>query len=86
MYYDRRNLSVLEYTRMEACHSNQDTLALFRMLDLLENPVYLDDDCILRLYETAAYYRARLYIPDDSIDILHEMKKYLLKHPSAYYL
>ncbi len=65
---------------------DQDTVALFRMLDLLNNPVYLDDDCILRLYETAAYYRARLYIPDDAIDILHEMKKYLLKHPSAYYL
>ena len=65
---------------------DQDALALFRMLDLLKNPVYLDDDCILRLYETAAYYRARLYIPDDAIDILHEMKKYLLKHPSAYYL
>ena len=65
---------------------DQDALALFRMLDLLKDPVYLDDNCILRLYETAAYYRARLYIPDDAINILHEMKKYLFKHPSAYYL
>ena len=65
---------------------DQDTEALFRMLDLLEDPMYLDDDSILRLYETAAYYRARLYAPDDAIEILQEMKKYLLRHPSAYYL
>ena len=65
---------------------DQDTEALFRMLDLLENPAGLDADSILRLYENAAYYRARLYIPDDAIEILHDMKKYLVRHPSAYYL
>lgn len=65
---------------------DQDTPALFRMLELLENPRYLDDSSILRLYETAAYYRARLYLPDDAIDILQEMKRYLRRHPSAYYL
>lgn len=65
---------------------DQDTPALFRMLELLEDPRYLDDSSILRLYETAAYYRARLYIPDDAIDILKDMKRYLRKHPSAYYL
>lgn len=65
---------------------DQDAPALFRMLELLEDPRYLDDDSILRLYETAAYYRARLYIPDDAIELLHEMRRYLRKHPSAYYL
>ena len=65
---------------------DQDTPALFRMLELLENPRYLDDSSILRLYETAAYYRARLYMPDDAIGILKDMKRYLRKHPSAYYL
>jgi len=65
---------------------DQDTPALFRMLELLEDPRYLDDSSILRLYETAAYYRARLYIPDDAIEILKDMKRYLRKHPSAYYL
>ena len=65
---------------------DQDTEALFRMMDLLRNPEYLDDDSILRLYETTAYYRARLYAPDDAIEILCEMKKYLYRHPSAYYL
>lgn len=65
---------------------DQDTPALFRMLELLEDPRYLDDSSILRLYETAAYYRARLYMPDDAIAILKEMKRYLRKHPSAYYL
>ncbi len=65
---------------------DQDTPVLFRMLELLENPCYLDDDSILRLYETAAYYRARLYIPDDAIELLQEMRRYLRKHPSAYYL
>ncbi len=65
---------------------DQDATALFKMLDLLRDPCYLDDDSILRLYETAAYYRARLYIPDDAIDLLQEMRRYLRKHPSAYYL
>lgn len=65
---------------------DQDTPALFCMLELLEDPRYLDDSSILRLYETAAYYRARLYMPDDAIDILKDMKRYLRKHPSAYYL
>ncbi len=65
---------------------DQDTPVLFRMLDLLKNPVFLDDDSILRLYETAAYYRARLYMPDEAIEILHEMRQYLRSHPSMYYL
>ena len=65
---------------------DQDAPALFRMLKLLEDPRFLDDDSILRLYETAAYYRARLYIPDDAIELLQEMRQYLRKHPSAYYL
>lgn len=65
---------------------DQDTPTLFRMLELLEDPRYLDDSSILRLYETAAYYRARLYMPDDAIAILKDMKRYLRKHPSAYYL
>ncbi len=65
---------------------DQDTEALFCMLDMLHSPVYLDDDQILRLYETAAYYRARLYMPDDALRILQAMKKYLRQHPSAYYL
>ena len=30
--------------------------------------------------------RARLYAPDDAIEILGQMKRYLLRHPSAYYL
>ncbi len=65
---------------------DQDTPVLFRMLELLKDPCFLDDDSILRLYETAAYYRARLYIPDDAIELLREMRRYLRKHPSAYYL
>ena len=65
---------------------DQDTPVMYRMIDLLNDPRYLDDDSILRLYETTAYYRARLYNPDAAIDLLHKMKQYLRKHPSAYYL
>lgn len=65
---------------------DQDAPILFRMLDLLEDSRWLDDDSILRLYEQAAYMRARLYAPDDAIEILGQMKRYLLRHPSAYYL
>ena len=35
---------------------DEDTEVMFRMLDLLDDPRYLDDDSILRLYETAAYH------------------------------
>ena len=65
---------------------DQDTPALFRMLALLEDPRYLDPDSVLRLYETAAYYRARLYLPEDAKEILQEMRQYLRKNPSMYYL
>lgn len=65
---------------------DQDASVMFRMLDLLKDPRYLDDDSILRLYENAAYIRARLYDSDEAIKILGQMKRYLLKHPSAYYL
>ena len=65
---------------------DQDAAVLARMLDLLKDPEFLDDDSILRLYENAAYFRARLYAPVEALKILGEMKRYLLKHPSAYYL
>ena len=65
---------------------DQDTPVLYKMLELLNNPQFLDDDSILCLYETAAYYRARLYGTDEAVDLLGSMKRYLVKHPSAYYL
>lgn len=65
---------------------DQDAHILFRMLDLLKNPAYLDNDSILRLYECAAYMRARLYDYEGAIELLKQMKKVLRKHPSAYYL
>ena len=64
---------------------DQDASVLAQMLELLDDPRYLDESSILRLYETAAYYRARLYNPDDAVAILKEMKRYLKKHPSDYY-
>lgn len=65
---------------------DQDASVMFRILELLKDPRYLDDDSILRLYENAAYYRARLYNPEEAMNILDEMKRYLRRHPSAYYL
>ena len=65
---------------------DQDASVMFRMLELLEDPRYLDPDSVLRLYENAAYLRARLYAPEEAVRLLGEMKRYLLKHPSAYYL
>ncbi len=65
---------------------DEDTPVMFRMLELLEDPRYLDPDSVLLLYETAAFYRARLYGTDEAIELLGRMKRYLMKHPSAYYL
>ncbi|MBQ8162639.1 MAG: AAA family ATPase [Clostridia bacterium] len=65
---------------------DEDTTTLFRMLDLLEDPRHLDPDTVLRLYENAAYFRARLYSPEDALQILEDMRHYLTLHPSDYYL
>ncbi len=65
---------------------DQDLYTLHRMLELLKNPLYLDCNSVLRLYEDAAYLRARLYAPEDAVKILGEMKRYLILHPSAYYM
>ena len=65
---------------------DQDAAVLTRMLQLLADPRYLDEDSVLRLYETAAYLRARLYAPDAAVEILRQMRGYLRRHPSAYYL
>ena len=65
---------------------DQDASTLSRMLQLLRDPRYLDDDSVLRLYENAAYLRARLYAPDEAVALLEQMKAYLRRHPSDYYL
>ena len=65
---------------------DRDQDALRRILKLLEDPIFLDDGSVLRLYETAAYLQSRLYDPGSALEILARMKKYLRKHPSAYYL
>ena len=65
---------------------DQDALTLSRMLRLLADPQFLDDDSVLRLYENAAYLQARLHEPEEAVQILCEMKRYLRAHPSDYYL
>ncbi|MBE5807260.1 MAG: hypothetical protein E7317_02845 [Clostridiales bacterium] len=76
----------LKYRLLMDAPVDQDADVLFQMLDLLEDPRFLDGDSILRLYENAAYLRARLYDPEGAMEILKEMKRFLLRHPSAYYL
>lgn len=56
------------------------------MVHLLENPQGLDDGSILRLYETSAYLFGRMECYGDAFDQLKQMKAYLLRHPSAFYL
>ena len=65
---------------------DRDAPVLDQMLALLRTPRYLDRDSVLRLYESAAYLRARLYDPAGAVKLLKGMKRYLLTHRSAYYL
>lgn len=65
---------------------DQDELMLRRTLVLLEHPDYLDPDSILRLYNEAAVLFRRLNYFADALDALKEMKAFLIRHPSAYYL
>lgn len=63
-----------------------DDAAAGKMLQLLENPAGLDSRCVLRLYETCAFMLGRLEYYDDAHAVLKEMKTYLKKHPSHYYM
>ena len=65
---------------------DQDELMLQRCLVLLKHPDHLDPDSVLRLYNEAAVLFRRLNYFEDALQTLKEMKAYLLRHPSAYYL
>ena len=62
-----------------------DEKVLDRMLQMLARPDYLDERCVLRMYETSAFLLARLEYYQDAHDVLKSMKAYLKKHPSHYY-
>ena len=62
-----------------------DEAVLDRMLQMLEHPDYLDNRCVLRLYETSAFLLGRLEYYQDAQNVLKSMKAYLKKHPSHYY-
>ena len=62
-----------------------DEKVLDRMLQMLNRPDYLDEKCVLRLYETSAFMLGRLEYYQDAHDVLKAMKAYLKKHPSHYY-
>jgi len=62
-----------------------DEKVLEQMLGLLRHPDFLPPDCVLRLYETAAFMLGRLEYYQDAHELLKEMKGYLKKHPSHYY-
>ena len=70
---------------MDAPVDVDDTVA-GKMLRLLENPAGLDPRCVLRLYETCAFMLGRLEYYDDAHAVLKEMKAYLKKNPSHYYM
>ncbi len=62
-----------------------DEKILEQMLRLLRQADFLPPDCVLRLYETAAFMLGRLEYYQDAHDLLKEMKGYLKEHPSHYY-
>lgn len=62
-----------------------DEKVLDQMLQMLVHPDYLDERCVLRMYETSAFLLARLEYYQDARDMLKSMKAYLKKHPSHYY-
>lgn len=70
---------------MDAPVDADDTVA-GKMLRLLENPAGLNPRCVLRLYETCAFTLGRLECYDDAHAVLKEMKAYLKKNPSHYYM
>lgn len=76
----------LRYRILMDAPVDQDEWTAMRMVHLLENPQGLDDGSILRLYETSAYLFGRMECYGDAFDQLKQMKAYLLRHPSAFYL
>ncbi len=63
-----------------------DEAVLDRMLQMIDRPDYLDERCVLRMYETSAFLLGRLEYYQDAHDVLKGMKAYLKKHPSHYYM
>ena len=62
-----------------------DEAVLERMLQMLDRPDFLDERCVLRMYETSAFLLGRLGYYQDAHGVLKRMKAYLKKHPSHYY-
>lgn len=76
----------LRYRILMDAPVDQDEWTLQGMLHLLNDPQYLDDGSILRLYEMSSYLFGRLECYEEAFEQLRKMKAYLFRHPSAYYL
>lgn len=63
----------------------QDELMLRRCLILLQQPVYLEPESVLRLHSQAGLLLKRFSYFSDARDIMKRMKAYLAEHPSEYY-
>ena len=76
----------LKYRVLMDAPVDQDESALDRMLKLLDNPVFLDDGRILRMYEWTAFMLNRLGRFPEAFAQLEKMKAYLSTHRSTFYL
>lgn len=76
----------LKYRMLMDLPVDQDETVLAGILELLENPVFLDDGKILRLYENSAYLLGRLLRPGEALGQLEKMKAYLDGHQSTFFL
>ena len=76
----------LKYRVLMDAPVDQDESALDRMLELLDNPVFLDNGRILRMYEWTAFLLNRLGRFPEAFVQLEKMKTYLSSHQSTFYL
>lgn len=75
----------LKYRVLMDAPVDQDESVLDRMLELLDNPVFLDDGRILRIYEWTAFLLNRLGRFPEAFAQLEKMNDYLSNHRSTFY-
>ncbi len=75
----------LKYRVLMDLPVDQDESVLSGMLEMLDNPVFLDDGRILRMYEWTAFLLNRLGRFPEALAQLEKMNDYLSTHRSTFY-
>lgn len=75
---------ILKYRVLMDAPVDQDESSLMRMIELLDNPVFLDAGRITRMYEWTVFLFNRLGRYNEAFSQLKKMKAYITRHRSLF--